>query len=227
MATVAVPGSPLRASQTIRDSQPTQSALKRTHSDSTDHDDALQSSSKRPKVAFNPDLRIHLFHDYEKSEDLVREEVKRAIRGHAASQRDAYDAIKQLFILKPGEDEAPRTSLLRKYVSALTGYAGGLGKTSSDLVAAILDCRWLGRDEDFVRSYTRLLGAIVSAHVGYASLVFKELVDNFVSCRTTLCFSFIPVLTTPQYTPQLVGYQCTITSLDQSFSSVFTGLWTT
>jgi len=166
-------------------------------------------------------------HNYEKSEDLVREEVKRAIRGHAAGQRDAYDAIKQLFVLEPGEDEAPRTSLLRKYVVALTGYAGGLGKTSSDLVTAILGCRWLGRNEDFVRSYTRLLGAIVSAHIGYASLVFRELVDSFVSCQRTLYFSLISILTAPQYAPQLAGYPCTITSLDLNFSSGSIGLWTT
>ena len=136
----------------------------------------------------------------EKSYAHVREEVKQVFRrrggaggaGTGGSGGFGFGAIIDLFAgdekRKNDDDDdengdaAPSSSsasLLRKYLLALTGHTGSLGRECSQLVYAILDHRWWERDAGFVNAYIRFLGSLVSAESGYTSAVLKMLVGRF------------------------------------------------
>ena len=134
-------------------------------------------------MAFDPDVEVRILEDWnEKGLELVREEVRRGLEKHVAGDSTGYDQLKHLLTAKPSSDDAPSTSLLRKYIVVLNSYVGLLNKKCSGLVHAILDCNWLVRDESFVASYIRLLGSMISAHGGYTGPVLQMLVNNFVEC---------------------------------------------
>ncbi len=160
--------------------------LKRKHTGS-DFEDAFPSSqTKRQKVAFDPDVEVRILEDWnernEKGLELVREEVRRGLEKHVAGDSTGYDQLKHLLTAKPSSDDAPSTSLLRKYIVVLNSHVGLLNNKCSGLVHAILDCNWLVRDESFVGSYIRLLGSLISAHGGYTGPVLQMLVNSFVEC---------------------------------------------
>lgn len=167
---------------------PLKSALKRTHSDMDDaHDDSSSSSQahdpqrKRYKVQFNEaDNKTEIFWN-DKSQHLVKEEVRRAMERHIAGDSAAYDSLKEMLTTKPTAHDAPSPTLLKRYVIALIAHAHLLGKRCSGLVTAILDCSWLGRDDDFVVCYRRLLVNMISAHGGHAQVVMEALVDRFTN----------------------------------------------
>ena len=157
--------------------------LKRKHTDSDSTDTAAAASQgiKRQRVAFDNDVKVHIVQDWnEKGLELVREEVRRGIEKHVATgDNNSYDQIRHHFTLKPGAEDAPSTTLLKKYVIALTRSVTLLNRNCSSLVHAILDCQWLGRDEEFVNLYGKLLGSLMSAYGGYTGGVMRMLVSNF------------------------------------------------
>lgn len=145
--------------------------------------ESLSSPTKRLKVSFNPEIDVRLVEDWnEKSIGLVREEVIRAIHGHITGEGStAYDQIIQLFKRKISAGDPPTSRLLRKYLIALTGQIRSLNRKCNGLVRAVVECQWLDRGDDFVKTYVRFLGTLVSAHGGYIYEVLSTLVKQFTS----------------------------------------------
>ncbi|KAF2874989.1 RNA polymerase I-specific transcription initiation factor RRN3 [Massariosphaeria phaeospora] len=157
-------------------------SLKRKQSDTTFETEKLPSSElKRRRVTFNPDVYVRVVDDMEeKSLELVGEEVRRALEKHAIDENGGYDQIRTLLTAKPTDADAPLSSLLHKYLIALMNNVPLLDQKCSGLVHAIIDCSWIARNEQFVRTYRHLLRSLLSVHAGYTSAVLKMLVGMFV-----------------------------------------------
>lgn len=157
-----------------------------------DSDDLLSSQGKRHRVAFDPHVEVRVMEDWnEKGLELVREEVRRALEQRQRlsfvartedddePSEDRYEQIKSLFSKAPDADDVPATSLLRKYLMALTSNVGRLNMSCAGLVHSILESQWVGRDDAFVSVYVRFLGNLLSAQHGYLGVVLKMLVSHF------------------------------------------------
>ncbi|KAF2198121.1 RRN3-domain-containing protein [Delitschia confertaspora ATCC 74209] len=162
------------------------SSLKRKQQDRDVDSDDLSSPPterqiKRLKVKFDPEVDVHILPDWnEKSEELVGEEVRRALERHATGDNTGYDQILHLLTVKPTSNEAPLTGLLRKYIVALTNNIAALNPKCSTLVHAVIDCAWLARKEPFVQSYGKLLQSLLAVQPGYTASVLQMLVNFFV-----------------------------------------------
>ena len=116
----------------------------------------------------------------EKSLELVGAEVRRALEKHAIGDKASYEQIKGLLTIKPTSPDAPSTTLLEKYVIALTNNVPLLDHNSSGMVHAVIDSSWIARNEHYVLSYMALLRSILSVNPGYTSDVLRMLVDMFM-----------------------------------------------
>lgn len=157
-------------------------SLKRKQPDADyDNDAILSTQTKRRRVTFDPEVDVRMIADLnEKSLELVEAEVQRALEKHAAGDTIAYDELRALFAGKPTSPDAPLTRLLHKYVIALTNKAPLLDHGRRGLVHAIIDCSWVARNEQFVRSYRHLLASLLSVHPGFTSTVLSMLVNMFI-----------------------------------------------
>src|ERR1700712_2880005 len=110
-------------------------ALKRKRTDEKEPGGKPRTPVKRQKVAFNPEVNVHVLQDAsEKPLGLVQEEVRRAIEQHGLGNNIEYDSVKSLLKLKPTSENAPSTSLLRKYILALSGSVHAMGNNCGGLV---------------------------------------------------------------------------------------------
>ncbi|OAL44259.1 RNA polymerase I-specific transcription initiation factor RRN3 [Pyrenochaeta sp. DS3sAY3a] len=162
-------------------------SLKRRHTDnSSDTEQTPQAQLKRRRVTFDPDIDVRILtDDNDKSLELVGEEVRRAIEKHAAGDKAACDGLRGLFKETPTSPTAPLSGLLQKYVIALTNNAPLLDHSCRDLVHAVIDCSWIARNEDFVRSYRHFLRSLLSVQPGYLSTVLQMLVSLFLNSPST------------------------------------------
>jgi RNA polymerase I-specific transcription initiation factor RRN3 len=144
-----------------------------------------QSPAKRPKVQFSSENKIFTLKkwDEEKTLSLVREEVRRALEKHVAGEHTLFDGLRETLTTKPSAPEAPSATLLKRYVIAITGLCGVIGRRGSALVKSIIEMHWLGRDEEFVRLYQRLLANLISTYGGYSHEILESLVDRFTTLR--------------------------------------------
>ncbi|KAI9720014.1 MAG: hypothetical protein M1812_003140 [Candelaria pacifica] len=153
--------------------------------DVTDSDEAeLHTPSKRQKVVFDPEVNVRIMEEWEKSPEIVREEVRRGLERHASGIDSGYDQIKEIFSTDPREDDAPSSSTTRNYILALISNVSLLGKSCAGLVHSVLDSNWLGRDDAFVTLYVRFLGNISSAQPGYIGAVLKMLATNLANIQS-------------------------------------------
>ncbi|KAI9736896.1 MAG: hypothetical protein M1818_005947 [Claussenomyces sp. TS43310] len=151
------------------------------------------SPSKRARtVTFDPLVQEQIFSsslDFEKDMHTVRSEVRQAIEDHIKGRsHDAYDDLKEEFVktARPhGREAIDRDSEqdLKAHLLALTSCVTLLGKDCSGLVAAVMRCEWLGRDDGFVKAYVQFLGNLASAQGSYVGLVLNMLVDKFGGIR--------------------------------------------
>jgi RNA polymerase I-specific transcription initiation factor RRN3 len=136
---------------------------------------------KRPRVSFSPTAKIRYLEDAnEKPLSLVREEVRQALARHRRNDDVEYHNLKELFTKNPYDDEAPSNTSLQQHIIALSGQVLSLADNSGDLVYAMLDCKWLQRDDDFVTEFRHFLAILLTTYNGYLPLVLKWLVGNFV-----------------------------------------------
>jgi RNA polymerase I-specific transcription initiation factor RRN3 len=158
-------------------------SLKRKPSDnSSDAENATPNTLKRRRVTFDPEVDVRILSEHhEKSLELVGEEVRRAIERHATGDKAAYDGLKGLFKEAPTSKSAPLSRLLQKYVIALTENTPKLDGNCKGLVHAVIDCSWIARNEDFLRSYRIFLRRLLSVQSSYMSTVLQMLVDMFLS----------------------------------------------
>ncbi|PVI08211.1 RNA polymerase I-specific transcription initiation factor RRN3 [Periconia macrospinosa] len=142
---------------------------------------APSGQTKRRKVTFDPDVDVHVMTDEnEKPLELVEEEVRRALEKHAAGDSIAYDQIRSIITDKPTASRSLLTGQLQKYIVALTRVVPLLDHKCQGMVHAIIDCQWITRNEQFVRSYRQLLRSLLSVHPGFTNTVLTMLVDMFV-----------------------------------------------
>jgi RNA polymerase I-specific transcription initiation factor RRN3 len=169
---------------------PLKSALKRKHSDIESEETSSQElySSKRAKVQFSSENKTKIIKEWndDKALEQVRVEVRRALERHLDSKDSSfYDSLTQVFAIKPFADDAPSNILLRRYLIALTGLTNLMGKRCTELVEAVLETQWLGRDEDTVVCYRRLLVNMIATHGGFAQTILSSLVEKFVNCKAS------------------------------------------
>ncbi|WPH01041.1 RNA polymerase I-specific transcription initiation factor RRN3 [Acrodontium crateriforme] len=166
-------------------------ALKRDSSYlGSDDSNAPPSPTKRLKVAFSPNVDVRIVDDWnEKSFDLVKEEVRIAIDRHRAAGDEhddtPYAKLLQFLGQDARSDEAPTAKLLMKYLVALDARVSSLAQCSK-VIAAVLDLSWLGRDENFVRIYLKLLCSIATAHARYLPSILDSLVSHLASLSPSL-----------------------------------------
>lgn len=146
----------------------------------SDDDNLLSSQTKRRRVTFDPDVEVRILDVNTKSLELVEEEVRRALEKHAAGDNTAYDQIQSLLTQKPTASRTPLSGLLQKYLIALTNNVPLIDYNCKGLAHAIIDCKWIARNEQFVRSYRHLLRSLLSVHPGHTSNVLSMLVNMFV-----------------------------------------------
>ncbi|KAK0833232.1 DNA independent RNA polymerase I transcription factor [Friedmanniomyces endolithicus] len=156
----------------------------------TDDEAGLSSQTKRLKVAFSPKVDVRIMDDWsEKSYDLVKEEVRLGIEQHLApgDRREGvhYAKLLQVFGQHVGSDEAPSSGLLKKYLLAINARVNALGQCT-ELVGAILDLAWLGRDDVFDNLYVRFLMGLATAHSKYVSSIMEKLVSHFARLPASL-----------------------------------------
>ncbi|EMC95214.1 hypothetical protein BAUCODRAFT_149228 [Baudoinia panamericana UAMH 10762] len=149
----------------------------------TDDEANLSLSTKKLKVAFDPNVDVRLVDDWsEKSFELVKEEVRLGIERHLApgDRRDDTQYIKLLTLFDHDEDaeEAPSGKLLKKYMLAIDARVSSLGECGK-LVSAVLNMSWLGRDDVFAGLFIRFLTTLATAHAKFIPSIMEKLVAHF------------------------------------------------
>jgi RNA polymerase I-specific transcription initiation factor RRN3 len=133
---------------------------------------------KRAKVAFDEKVEVQNIHDWEKAPEVILEEVRRALQKHAQGEDSGYDELKSIFDSQQKEKKPVSSITMKSYTMALLSNVSNLNKPCSDLVHAVLNSQWLGRDDDYVRAYMRLMANIVSSQGMFVVEVLGMLVEN-------------------------------------------------
>lgn len=145
-------------------------------------DDSIPSSpSKRSKVSFDSDVEVRMFGENELPPELVQEEVASAFQRRAVGDNSGYEKIKDVFTADTEENNNSGPETLRCYSAALLRHIPSLDRSARDLVQAIVRSEWLGRADDYVSLFSKLIANIVTAHASFAENVLSMLVDNLKS----------------------------------------------
>ena len=176
----------VRATTTAATTTPQSILSRKRAARDEDDEETSQAPSKRLKVSFDADVDVKLVdRPGEKDVAVIKEEVRRAIHQRTTGESGEYEEIKDLFDAKPGLQDSPSTTLLRKYLHVLSLQANRLTGKFSDLVVAVLKTQWLAHDEAFASTYIRFLGQIGSSHSAYLPRIFRLLVANFSHLSTS------------------------------------------
>jgi RNA polymerase I-specific transcription initiation factor RRN3 len=161
--------------------------------DTSSMEDSAQSPRKRPRVEF--DLKNIEVHEIgSRSVEEIRKEIQNALDLHAQGEDEDYDVLKQTLNGKPisfdddDEDADPAALIkqrqeLRGYYIALTAFTPRLGRTCDGLVKSLLQCSWVGRDDQFAKIYVQFLAALASAQGPRLVQILSTLVDMFSFSR--------------------------------------------
>ena len=150
----------------------------------TDVDVSQRHSGKRLKVSFDADVEVRMMDDWEKTPQVIREEVRSALDKHALGDEAPYDRLKEIFLTKPTAEDAPSPATLKNYTVALLAHVSTLNRSYSGLVHAVLKSEWLGRDEAYMMLFMRFLGSLVSAQGIYLGDVLKMMVENLTNSES-------------------------------------------
>lgn len=148
-----------------------------------DVDAPPSSPEKRAKVAFSSEVEVRAVDEWQHAPELVQEEVRRAFEKRGWGDRSSYDKIKDVFASRKDNKDAPSSTTLRNYTMALLANVSSLNKSSSDLVDAVLHSEWLGRQEDYVYLYVRMLASLVSAQGMFLGDALRMLVENLTASK--------------------------------------------
>lgn len=157
---------------------------------------APSSPHKRARVTFNPTVEEKIMEVYQvkaRSMDSIRGEVKRSIEAHIRDKCDSegYDKIREIFEGRRGDEEEEEEEEgfnvdIRTYLLALTTYTSLLDNRCGSLVASLLACEWMGRDQAFVTAYIKFLVSLVSAKGMYVGMVLGMLAGHFRGSKTSM-----------------------------------------
>ncbi|KAH7034938.1 RNA polymerase I-specific transcription initiation factor RRN3 [Microdochium trichocladiopsis] len=157
--------------------------------------DALSGARKRQKVEF--DLNNIEVHEIGvRTVDEIKTEIRKALEGHERGDDEEYDILKDTLSgkqvlrhddIEDGDPSIPekRRQELKIYLVALASFAPQLGRSSSGLVKSVLQCEWLGRDDQFAKIYVQFLAALVSAQGSCLNPVLTMIVDKFSAARVS------------------------------------------
>lgn len=145
--------------------------------------DEIESGSspapaKRAKVAFDEKVEVKNIHDWEKAPEVILEEVRRALQNHSRGEDSGYDELKSMFDSQKEEKKPVSSTTMKSYTMALLSNVSNLNKSCSGLVHAVLNSQWLGRDDDYVRAYMRLMANIVTSQGIFVVELLGMLVEN-------------------------------------------------
>ena len=147
-----------------------------------DDDEAPPSSpGKKAKVTFDSDVEVRVVSDWEKAPHLIQEEVRRAFAKRALGDDSGYDKLKDVYSRKKSDDEELSPATIKNYTVSLLANVSALNKSNSDLVRAILSSNWLGRTEDYVSLFVRLLATLSSAQGVFLGDVVRMLMNNLTA----------------------------------------------
>lgn len=170
-----------------------------------DDDEAPPSSpGKKARVTFDSAVEVRVVNDWEKAPHLIHEEVRRAFTKRALGDNSGYHSLKNVYAKKKPSEEEIGPSTMNNYTMALLANVSLLNKSNPDLVHAVLSSDWLGRTEDYVALYVRLLGNLVSAHGVFLADVVRMLVNNLTAGMTHSSIPWRPFLTILQYLHRMV-----------------------
>lgn len=139
------------------------------------------SPGKKAKVTFDSDVEVRVMSDWEKAPEIIHEEVRRAFAKRLLGDSSGYEEIKDMYAAKKDEDGEPSSTALKNYTMALLGNVSALTKSNSDLVHTVLKSEWLGRQEDYVALYVRLLANLASMQAVFLGEIMRMLVDNITA----------------------------------------------
>ena len=151
--------------------------------DNDDRDGGIRSPSPEKKRKQSMSLKSS---DDEYEADmapfsLVHEEVCLAFDKHGWSDDSGYDKIKEIYSSKKSPENEISSATLKAYTAALLSNVVRLNRTSSDLVHTVINSQWLGREDEYVKLFTKLLGNLVAQHGMYLGEVVRMLVENLTS----------------------------------------------
>lgn len=147
-----------------------------------DDEDAPPSSpGKKPKVTFDSDVEVRVVSDWAKTPHLIQEEVRRAFAKRALGDDSGYDRLKDVYAKKERNEEELGPTTVMNYTVSLLANVSALNKSNSDLVHAIITSEWLGRTEDYVALFVRLLANLSSAQGAFLEDVVRMLVINLTA----------------------------------------------
>ena len=149
-------------------------------------DGSSPAPAKRAKVTFDDTVEVQDLHEWEKAPELILEEVRRAIQRHTQGEDSGYDDLKSVYTAKGKGKKEVSSATMKSYTMALLSNVSSLNKSCSDLVYAVLNSEWLGREEDYVRAFMRLMANIVSSHGMFVTDVLRMLVENLTGGERSL-----------------------------------------
>ena len=176
-STIQRPGGPIAAATP-------QSLLRRptlVRKRGDDEDAPPSSPGKKPKVTFDSDVEVRVVSDWEKTPHLIQEEVRRAFAKRALGDDSGYDRLKDVYAKKERNEEELGPTTVMSYTVSLLANVSALNKSNSDLVHAIITSDWLGRTEDYVALFVRLLANLSSAQGAFLEDVVRMLVINLTA----------------------------------------------
>ncbi|CAD6564399.1 MAG: hypothetical protein ASARMPREDX12_002648 [Alectoria sarmentosa] len=159
-------------------------ALVRKREEEDDEEAPPSSPPKKARVTFDSDVEVRVVSAWEKAPLLIQEEVRRAFTKRALGDDSGYDKLKDIYGEKKPNEEDMGPSTMKNYTVALLANVSALNKSNSDLVHAVLGSNWLGRTEDYVALYVRLLANLVSAQGVFLADVVRMLVNNLTAGKT-------------------------------------------
>lgn len=148
-------------------------------------------SGKRAKVTFGTDVEIRLTRDWEKAPEYIQEEVRRALDKHVMGDNSYYNRVKDIYGTKKTAKDEASDDVLQSYTAALLSNVSSLNKSCSDLVFAVLNSSWLGRQDEYIRLYIRFLANLVSVQGVFLADTLRMLVENLTIGKWPLCKYFV------------------------------------
>lgn len=159
------------------------------------HPDAPSGARKRQKVEF--DLNNIEVHEIGvRTVEEIKTEIRKALEGHERADDEEYDILKDTLsgkqVLRHDDFDDGDMSITEKrrlelkiYLVALASFAPQLGRSNHGLVKSVLQCEWLGRDDQFAKIYVQFLAALVSAQGACLNPVLTMIVDKFSASRVS------------------------------------------
>ena len=145
------------------------------------------SPGKRARVSFDQNVDVEVVDEPRNAPEIVQEEVRLAFDKRTWSDDSGYDNIKEIYNPKRNPEDEVSSSMLRNYTAALLANVPRLNRHNSDLVQMVIKSQWLGRQENYVALFARLLGNLCVTQGMFLGDAMRMLVENLTSGKDQVC----------------------------------------